>query len=223
MYTGVSTHFMSNMCKNENNKITNDPLQQRARRLLAERKVANFMEAQLAAELMAMKFPLESAVWAAGECNTLEHALSLLQQECELCTVRYPLTEIVTMLRCQHSCCQDCARNYFTIQISERSINDCTCPFCKLPEVQNDDVMSEDDVLDYFAQLDVLLKTILEETVHDLFQRKLRDRALMKDPNFKWCVQCSSGFFARPRQKRHICPDCGTVTCAQCMKTVSVT
>lgn len=34
-------------------------------------------------------------------------------------------------------------------------------------------------------------------------------------------LQCSSGFFARPRQKRLICPDCGSVTCAQCRKTVS--
>lgn len=31
--------------------------------------------------------------------------------------------------------------------------------------------------------------------------------------------QCSSGFFARPRQKRLICPDCGSVTCALCRKT----
>lgn len=30
--------------------------------------------------------------------------------------------------------------------------------------------------------------------------------------------QCSSGFFARPRQKRLICPDCGSVTCATCRK-----
>lgn len=33
-------------------------------------------------------------------------------------------------------------------------------------------------------------------------------------------LQCSSGFFARPRQKRLICPDCGSITCAQCRKEV---
>lgn len=38
----------------------------------------------------------------------------------------------------------------------------------------------------------------------------------------KNCIfQCSSGFFARPRQKRLICPDCGSVTCAHCRKTAS--
>lgn len=105
------------------------------------------------------------------------------------------------------------------LQITDRSIGDCTCPFCKLPEIHDTDV-TEDEVLEYFSNLDIMLKSILDETVHELFQRKLRDRTLMKDPNFKWCVQCSSGFFARPRQKRLICPDCGSVTCAQCRKTV---
>lgn len=74
--------------------------------------------------------------------------------------------------------------------------------------------------MEYFSNLDIFLKNILEPEVHELFQRKLRDRTLLKDPNFKWCIQCSSGFFARPKQKRLICPDCGSVTCAYCRKTV---
>lgn len=107
-------------------------------------------------------------------------------------------------------------------QITERSINDCICPFCKLPELHDHDALAEEEMLEYFATLELLLRTILNEPVHELFQQKLRDRTLMKDPNFKWCVQCSSGFFARPRQKRLICPDCGSVTCALCRKTVRI-
>lgn len=49
--------------------------------------------------------------------------------------------------------------------------------------------MSEDEALEYFSNLDILLKNILDETVHELFQRKLRDRTLLQDPNFKWCVK----------------------------------
>ena len=45
--------------------------------------------------------------------------------------------------------------------------------------------------LDYYAKLDQILKDILEKDTHDLFQRKLRDRTLMKDPNFKWCYKVS--------------------------------
>lgn len=71
-------------------------------------------------------------------------------------------------------------------QITERSINDCICPFCKEPELHDSD---EDSILEYFSNLDILLKNILQPDVHDLFQRKIRDRALLRDPNFKWCVQ----------------------------------
>lgn len=38
-----------------------------------------------------------------------------------------------------------------------------------------------------FSLQDTLLKLILERDVYDLFQRKLRDRTLIKDPNFRWC------------------------------------
>lgn len=90
------------------------------------------------------------------------------------------------MLRCVHRCCKECAKNYFTIQISDRTITDCICPFCKDPDLTNTD---EDDILDYFSHLDILLKSILDTETHELFQRKLRDRTLMQDPNFKWCVK----------------------------------
>lgn len=93
------------------------------------------------------------------------------------------------MLRCVHRCCKECAKNYFTIQITDRAITDCTCPFCKDPDLTNTD---EDDILDYFSHLDILLKSILDTEVHELFQRKLRDRTLMQDPNFKWCVKVST-------------------------------
>lgn len=34
------------------------------------------------------------------------------------------------------------------------------------------------------------------------------------------CFQCSSGFYADPDQKRLICPDCRSVTCALCRRPV---
>ena len=49
----------------------------------------------------------------------------------------------------------------------------------------------------YFAKLDVIIKPIVDQDVHDLFQRKIRDRTLMKDPNFKWCYKVS--FPCRPQ------------------------
>ncbi|XP_073822708.1 linear Ubiquitin E3 ligase isoform X6 [Musca autumnalis] len=186
-------------------------------KFVKEELVNTIAEAQIAAALIGMKFQQDVSIWAAKECSDLEHAIALLKQDCELCSGTYALNEIVSMLKCTHKCCKQCAKTYFTVQITERSINDCNCPFCKLPELHNQ-TEHEDDNLEYFSNLDIFLKNIVEPEVHELFQRKLRDRTLLKDPNFKWCVQCSSGFFARPKQKRLICPDCGSVTCASCRK-----
>ncbi|XP_049317234.1 E3 ubiquitin-protein ligase lubel isoform X1 [Bactrocera dorsalis] len=187
-------------------------------KFIDEKLVANIAEAQIAATLVNMRFQQDVSLWAAKECSDLDQAISMLQQECELCMGTYPMNQIVSMLKCTHKCCKQCAKTYFTVQITDRSINDCTCPFCKLPELHGHNE-HEDENLEYFSNLDIFLKSILDEEVHELFQRKLRDRTLLQDPNFKWCIQCSSGFFARPKQKRLICPDCGSVTCAQCRKT----
>ncbi|KAK1126814.1 hypothetical protein K0M31_004435 [Melipona bicolor] len=186
-----------------------------ARRLLAEGKASNYDEAEVAASLLALKFGDVEALQAAKECSSIESALAFLQQECELCTGRFAMSQIVSMLKCVHRCCNECAKNYFTIQISDRNITDAVCPFCKEPNLKD---ASEDEVLEYFSNLDIQLKTLLDPPIHELFQRKLRDRTLMQDPNFKWCIQCSSGFYADPDQKRLICPDCRSVTCAQCRR-----
>ncbi|XP_060517510.1 E3 ubiquitin-protein ligase lubel-like isoform X3 [Cylas formicarius] len=188
-----------------------------ARRLLAEGEVKNYQQAELAVSLIALKFSADEALEAVKDCNNLDAAIAFLRQDCELCAGKYPMNQIVSMLKCVHKCCQECAKNYFTVQIMDRSIMDCNCPFCKQPDLGSG-VISGDEISDYFANLDILLKAILDPLVHELFQQKLRDRTLMQDPNFKWCVQCSSGFIAHPRQKRLICPDCKSVTCANCRR-----
>lgn len=79
--------------------------------------------------------------------------------------------QMVSMLRCTHRCCRECARLYFTVQVSERSIADCVCPYCKEPELEN---LPEDSWLEYFAHLDIQLKTLLDPDLHELFQRKVQ-------------------------------------------------
>ena len=101
---------------------------------------------------------------------------------------------MISMLKCTHRCCNDCAKNYFTIQISDRSITDAVCPFCKEPDLTD---ANEDEVLEYFSILDIQLKSLLDPPIHELFQRKLRDRTLMQDPNFKWCVQVKRIFITK--------------------------
>ncbi|CAG9771886.1 unnamed protein product [Ceutorhynchus assimilis] len=224
--------FIGDSFKNE--PIIISEAERQARRFLAEGQVKNYEQAELAASLVGMNFSAEEALEAVRDCSSLDAAIAYLQQDCELCAGKYPMNkarhknlqmfrllliqfQIISMLKCTHRCCQECAKNYFTVQITDRSIMECNCPFCKAPEL-NHNSATEDEISDYFGNLDILLKGIIDPQVHELFQQKLRDRTLMQDPNFKWCVQCSSGFIAHPRQKRLICPDCKSVTCANCRR-----
>ena len=64
------------------------------------------------------------------------------------------------------------------------------------------DLTDEDVAWDYFNHLDILLKNILLTDIHELFQRKLRDRTLTKDPNFRWCNKVSPKLIV----SQSICP-----------------
>ena len=88
-----------------------------AQKLLEEGKVFSYIEGLLTAELIQQKFKEDVAIWAATEASDLEQALRLLQRDCELCMETYPLNKMVSMLKCTHSCCEECAKNYFTIQV----------------------------------------------------------------------------------------------------------
>uniref|UniRef100_A0A182PJP2 Uncharacterized protein n=1 Tax=Anopheles epiroticus TaxID=199890 RepID=A0A182PJP2_9DIPT len=194
-----------------------EPPEVQAKQLLEDGLVQTLAQAELAVQLIELRYARDNAIWASTQCHTIDEAKDLLQKECELCLGVFPMNEIVSMLKCTHTCCLECAKEYFTQEITNRSITNCNCPYCKEPDLNGPDV-TEDDVLEYFSNLDILLKNIVDDEVHDLFQRKIRDRTLTKDPNFKWCVHCSSGFFARPKQRRLVCPDCGSITCASCRK-----
>ncbi|CAH4006462.1 unnamed protein product [Pieris brassicae] len=189
--------------------------ERQARMLLAEGATENWDQARIAVDLITRGTDVPTALLAALECSDLTAALVYLNQYCELCAAHYAEHEMVSMLRCEHRCCRECARHYFTVQITERSIVDCVCAYCKEPELEN---LDEDAWVNYFAHLDILLKTLLENEVHELFQRKLRDRTLARDPNFRWCVECSSGCFVNPKQRKLRCPECKSVTCATCRK-----
>lgn len=92
-----------------------------AHKLLYDGKVRSYVEGLLAAELIQQKFSEDVSIWAAGEASDVEHAIKLLQQDCELCTETYPLNKMVSMLKCTHSCCEECAKNYFTIQVKQEN------------------------------------------------------------------------------------------------------
>lgn len=97
--------------------------------------------------------------------------------------------QMVSMLRCTHLCCRNCAREYFTVQVRDKTIVDATCPFCAEPSTLTDDA---ELATEYFNHLDILLKNLVDSKHHEMFQRKLRDWTLAKTPNFKWCSKVCS-------------------------------
>ena len=108
--------------------------------------------------------------------------------ECELCTEMYSIKDIVALISCTHYACHQCLQKYFTVQIREKQKLIISCPFCDEPNFHPND---DDGIFEYLGLLDQLIKSIVPNDVYELFQRKVRDRALMRDPNFRWCTQVS--------------------------------
>lgn len=94
--------------------------QKLAQKFVTDGLTGSYLDATLAVELMQMNFDQTTALWAASQCSTVEQAIAMLEQECELCTEKYPMNLMVSMLECTHKCCRECAKNYFTIQVSGR-------------------------------------------------------------------------------------------------------
>jgi hypothetical protein len=46
--------------------------------------------------------------------------------------------------------------------------------------------------------------------------------SILKMLSFYFHFQCSSGFIADPRNKKLVCPDCRAISCAKCLKPVSI-
>ena len=89
---------------------------------------------------------------------------------------------------CEHVCCEACAVNYFTTTVRDRPLVDATCPFCQEPRELG---VNEGVAAKYFEELTPILEKLLAPQFYELFLKKLKEHALMKDPNFQWCHKVS--------------------------------
>uniref|UniRef100_A0A3B4Y4F8 Si:dkey-181m9.8 n=1 Tax=Seriola lalandi dorsalis TaxID=1841481 RepID=A0A3B4Y4F8_SERLL len=144
----------------------------------------------------------------------LPSALRFLTHSCPICQDQVTFSKIITMTHCSCFLCQTCFKTFFSAAIKERSIDQLVCPQCGRPEVRGQGGMEES--MDYFNLLDTQIRHFLPPQVHELFQRKLRDRALQEMPNFCWCAHCSFGMLHEADRLRMDCPSCKKSTCSQC-------
>ncbi|XP_026170416.1 E3 ubiquitin-protein ligase RNF31 isoform X2 [Mastacembelus armatus] len=141
-------------------------------------------------------------------------ALRFLTHSCPICQDQVTFSKIITMTHCSCFLCQTCFKTFFSAAIKERSIDQLVCPQCGKPEIRGQGGMEES--MDYFNLLDTQIRHFLPPQLHELFQRKLRDRALQEMPNFCWCAHCSFGMLHEADRLRMDCPSCKKSTCSQC-------
>ncbi|XP_068565391.1 E3 ubiquitin-protein ligase RNF31 [Cebidichthys violaceus] len=140
----------------------------------------------------------------------LPSALRFLTHSCPICQDQVSFSKIITMTHCSCFLCQTCFKTFFLSAIKEKNIDQLVCPQCGRPEVRGQGGM------EYFNLLDTQIRHFLPPQIHELFQRKLRDRALQDMPTFRWCSHCSFGMLHEADRLRMDCPSCKKSTCCQC-------
>ncbi|KAG9355947.1 hypothetical protein JZ751_000791 [Albula glossodonta] len=159
-------------------------------------------------------FAPEDVLEAVQSCRDLPSALRYLSHECPICREQVSFSKIITMTHCPCAFCESCFKAYFSSAIKEKSITSLVCPICGLPDVHGPGHMEV--AMDYFNLLDTQIRHYLDPQTHELFQRKLRDCALQRMPNFRWCAHCSFGLLHEADRLRMDCPNCKKSTCSNC-------
>ncbi|XP_073487972.1 E3 ubiquitin-protein ligase RNF31-like [Aquarana catesbeiana] len=151
---------------------------------------------------------------AVSSCADYNSALQYLTHECPLCCDQYPYSKFVKMTHCNCSLCEQCFIRHFSSVIKEKSIIYVVCPICKKPELEKN--VNSEESMEFFNLLDTQIHHYLDQATHDLFQRKLRDRALMEMPEFSWCSHCPFGVLHEGDTLKMECPSCNKSTCFSC-------
>ncbi|KAL5021065.1 hypothetical protein ScPMuIL_000220 [Solemya velum] len=159
---------------------------------------------------------LEDVIEAVRNCTgDKAAALVYLSEECMTCYSKFPKSKIRSLGTCTCKLCIGCMKSYFLIAIREKFVREWSCPICNLPDL--DDEKKSDGYLPF---LTLLLPTLLEPDIIELFLERLKDWHLQRDPKFRWCEQCGNGFLweAGERNLAMTCPHCKKKTCFKCKK-----
>ncbi|KAM4687786.1 E3 ubiquitin-protein ligase RNF31-like [Discoglossus pictus] len=151
---------------------------------------------------------------AVVSCPDYTSALQYLSHNCQICCNEFSFSKFVTMTHCNCSLCEKCFVTYFSSVIKEKNITFVVCPLCKKPDLEKEG--NTEETMEFFNLLDTQIRHYLDQSTHELFQRKLRDRTLMQMPNFRWCSHCSFGLLHEAARLRMDCPSCSKSTCFNC-------
>ncbi|XP_014786196.1 E3 ubiquitin-protein ligase RNF31 isoform X1 [Octopus bimaculoides] len=146
--------------------------------------------------------------------TSMDLALKQLKIECKICFNSHPQTKIMTLCSCDCKFCIGCFQQYFELKINNEPVVTWTCPICGLPELSESDT-----VRNYFNILGLQIKqNNFSQKTNILYETKLRDWHLQRDPNFRWCQQCGGGFLFDGKGLKMSCPFCNRAMCFKCEK-----
>ncbi|CAH1779905.1 unnamed protein product [Owenia fusiformis] len=206
----------------ESLKNVNIDAERRTREILVEGRLKSWEEAESVMKILEigdeeMNVTLEDIIEAVKtNSGDVYGTLDYLKQECEICYETFPMHYIRSMILCTCSICTSCMKQYMEQNIRESPAKNFVCPVCQVPDIENNPQADN-----HFQMLNLMLGQLVEEDVLDLFQRKLRDWNIQKEPNFRWCASCECGFIFNPQnpgQLKMVCPDCNKHTCFKCKK-----
>ncbi|XP_060677285.1 E3 ubiquitin-protein ligase RNF31-like isoform X2 [Hemiscyllium ocellatum] len=187
------------------------------RQMLATYNLPSWGRAEIVLSLMQEgrdHYQLHDVVEAVKESQDKEFIKkSMLSLTCLVCLSLFPRSKMQSVTSCECTVCRDCFKSYFTFTVREKHIKNLVCPGCSKPDIND-----EAQLLSYFSTLDVQLRDCLDADVYNLFHKKLTERTLMKDPNFKWCTHCSNGFIYDGNQSKVTCPQCKGSFCSECRR-----
>ncbi|XP_062593006.1 uncharacterized protein LOC134254512 isoform X1 [Saccostrea cucullata] len=208
-------HFLE-MIRNKD--ISSD---RRSRMIMVEGKLQSWGRAETVLKILDqdvarnnLEATLEDIVEAVYNCGDRQSSLVYLQQECQCCFSYFPMSKIRT-LNCPCKICFDCMKSYFELNIREKHVRNLCCPICQHPNMDNKEEADE-----YLGFLTMLLNTMVGPDIKEIYETKLRDWYLQKDPKFRWCAHCGNGFIniGGERNPAMQCPYCNKKTCFNCKK-----
>ncbi|XP_060066432.1 uncharacterized protein LOC132546733 [Ylistrum balloti] len=199
----------------------NVDMNRRVRMILVEGKLQSWGRAEVVIKILdvdvannTVEASLGEIVEAVKNCQDYKSSLVYLSQECEICMGKFAMSRIRNLGSCECKICVECMKGYFEVCIREKHVRNLNCPLCSQPDMEDSDLATN-----YLTFLTMLLQTILSPEDLELYDSKLRDWNLQKDPHFRWCAHCGNGFiWDRQDVMGMVCSQCNKKTCYNCKK-----
>ncbi|OWF56472.1 uncharacterized protein LOC110446780 [Mizuhopecten yessoensis] len=199
----------------------NVDMNRRVRMILVEGKLQSWGRAEVVIKILdidiankTVEASLAEIVEAVKNCQDYKSSIVYLSQECQICMSRFAMSRIRSLSSCECKICVDCMRGYFEVCIREKHVRNLCCPLCSQPDMEDSEMATN-----YLTFLTMLLQTIVSHEDLELYDSKLRDWNLQKDPHFRWCTHCGNGFiWDRENTIAMVCPQCRKKTCYSCKK-----